>query len=558
MLGRPYFQTELTRMQFQEILISTIISILLISIIMILIFKRWQSIFVALSSLGIGLIVFLGILALFGRELSLMSALYPVLMLIVGTSDVVHIMSKYFDELRKGKLKKEALKRTIKQIGFATLLTSLTTAAGFLTLLSSRIIPIREFGVNSAIGVVVAYIVVIGFTCPMLTMFSKKQLITEDGAKDNWSRLLMASNKWTINYGKQILVGAIVFLVVCVIGISKIHTNYSIDSTLPRGAKITEDFKYFEKEYSGFRPLELAVYVDSSYDVLDYEVVEAIHRTETFVKSQDEIQSAFSLATLVKSINQMTHSNQPEYYAFPDAEEYRKHKKYLKKLPGQNLNLLINEDRSMSRISTRVKDVGSENIKDMGQRINRWIEENIDSTIVNFRQTGTGVILDKNSEFIRQSLTTGLGIALLMISLIMGIYFRRFKMLFLALIPNIVPLLFAAAILGYFNIPLEAGISIVFAIIFGIAVDDTIHFLSKYKMAKNEFGDTEQALSVTFQESGKAIIFTSIILFFGFLVLLFSKNGPSVIIGTLISVTLVSAVIADLLLLPVLIRKFKL
>ena len=140
----------------------------------------------------------------------------------------------------------------------------------------------------------------------------------------------------------------------------------------------------------------------------------------------------------------------------------------------------------------------------------------------------------------------------------MGLLFRNAKMLLLALVPNLVPLIFAAALIGYLNIALEAGTSIVFALIFGIAVDDTIHFLSKYKLAKTQYGDREKALFVTFQESGKAIIFTTIILFFGFLVLMFSANLPSVIIGMLISVTLISALIVDLTILPVLIRKFDL
>jgi len=185
------------------------------------------------------------------------------------------------------------------------------------------------------------------------------------------------------------------------------------------------------------------------------------------------------------------------------------------------------------------------------------LADNIDSNVIQFRQTGTGLILDKNSEFVRESLIYGLGMALIIVSVLMGLLFRDFKVLFIAMVPNMIPLIFAAALIGYLSIPLEAGVSIVFAIIFGIAVDDTIHFMSKYKLAMNEYNDQEKALQITFIETGKAIIFTSIILFFGFLVLLFSANQPSVVIGLLISVTLVSAIIADLVILPVILRKFK-
>jgi predicted RND superfamily exporter protein len=165
------------------------------------------------------------------------------------------------------------------------------------------------------------------------------------------------------------------------------------------------------------------------------------------------------------------------------------------------------------------------------------------------------VIVDKNAEYLRVNLLQGLTLALFIVSMLMMVLFRDFKFWFISLVPNLIPLLFAAAILGYFGIELEATISIVFAIVFGIAVDDTIHFLSKYKLAFAEFGDKELALKKSFEETGKAIVFTSIILFFGFLVMLFSVHPPSVTIGVLISVTLISALLSDLMLIPWLIRK---
>ena len=557
MLGRAYFQTELSDMQFREITISTIISGILISLIMIALYKKPWSIFIALSSIGIGLVLFLGLLTLLNRELTIMAALYPVLMLIVGTSDVVHIMTKYFDELKKGFKRKEAIRTTIKQIGLATLLTSLTTAAGFATLLSSRIGPIRDFGVNSAIGVVLAYVVVIFFTCPLLTLFTKSQLVPEDISRDRWPGWMLQFYEWTNRRRREVFISFIAFLVLSAWGISLIHTNYAIEENLPRGQKITEDFQYFEEEFAGFRPLEIAAFIGEDYEVYDYEVLRSINDLQDYIISKDEIQTAFSLSTMVKSINQMNNSNRPDAYVFPAEEDFGKARRLMNRTKVSGLDLLISKDKRKTRISSKIKDIGSENIGVLGDDIDQWIATNIDSNVVQFKQTGTGIILDKNSEFVRESLLSGLGIALIIVSVLMGLLFRRFKVLLLALIPNIIPLLFAAALLGFFNVALEAGISIVFAIIFGIAVDDTIHFLSKYKLAMDELKDQEAALLVSYKEAGKAIIFTSIILFFGFLVLLFSSHPPSVTIGSLISVTLLSALVADLTILPVLIRFFK-
>ncbi len=556
MLGRAYFQSELSAFQFREIILSTIVSGILISIVMILMFRKWRSILIALGSIGVGLLIFMGTLSVLGRELTLMAALYPILMLIVGTSDVVHIMTKYFDELKKGNDKKESIKITIKQIGMATLLTSLTTAAGFATLLTSRIIPIKDFGINSAIGVVIAYIVVIGFTCPLMTYFKKEDLIAVNKQNNFWSKWLSRSYEFTLHNGGKIAIGSVIFICACLYGMTQVHTNYDLTSNLPRGEKITEDFKFFEQQFAGFRPLELAGYIQEGNGYTDYAVMDAISRTENFVKSQEEINTTISPATIARSLNQALNNNDYDFYTMPDTSVYNKAKGILTLLSANSANMLVSKDQQKIRISSRVKDIGADNVKLLSGRIDKWIGENVDSSVIQFKQTGTGLILDKNSEFVRESLLYGLGLALLIVSLLMGLLFRDWKVLFIALLPNVLPLLFAAGLIGYLGIALEAGVSIVFAIIFGIAVDDTIHFMSKYKLAKTQYSDREKALQVTFQETGKAIIFTTIILFFGFMILLFSANLPSVVIGLLISVTLVSAVIADLILLPVVLRWF--
>ncbi len=218
---------------------------------------------------------------------------------------------------------------------------------------------------------------------------------------------------------------------------------------------------------------------------------------------------------------------------------------------------MISKDKKKTRISTRISDIGAEKIATQGTLIDRWIDENIDTSLISVKRTGIGLLIDKNAVYIRDNLLTGLFIALLLVSLIMGFLFKDIKMLLIALIPNVIPVLFTASLLGFLSIQLEAGVSIVFAIVFGIAVDDTIHFLSKFKIARNKNKTVEESIKITFQETGKAITFTTIILFFGFLVMLFSNHPPSVTIGMLISMTLVSALLCDLFLLPVLLRMLK-
>jgi len=555
-LGRPYFQKELVRMQQREIIVSALVSAVLVSLILFLIFRKPIGIAIALVSIGLGMLLFVGFLGLFGRELNAMAALYPVLMIIVGTSDVIHIMSKYVDELRKGSTRRMAIRVTIREIGLATLLTSLTTAVGFASLLTSRIQPIRDFGINSAIGVLIAYFTVILFTTALLSWFKTHQIMRLDKGF-RWEGWLLGIYRLTRRRPREIALGGIALFLLSLWGISRITTNYSIIKNMPIGEKITEDFQFFERNLTGFRPVEFAIYAQEGRKVTEFELIREIESVEQYLRQEPRLKGIGSVTALYKSIHQMNRGNRPDAYRLPeDKQTFQRYQALADRVPREQTNVLVSRDGTKARITSRVFDIGADSIKAINQRFDRWAEANVDTQLIQVAQTGTGLIIDKNAAYVRRDLLLGLGFAILVVSFLMALLFRNMRMLLISLVPNLFPLILAGALLGFLGIELEAGISIVFAVIFGIAVDDTIHFLSKYKLALNKGLDREEALRVTFTETGKAITLTSIILFFGFLVMLFSIHPPSVIIGLLISLTLVSALFSDLLLIPILVRRF--
>lgn len=558
MLGRAYFQEALINNQKKEIFISGIVSVVFVSLILFLILRKWTGVVIALVSISISLLIFMGILGATGRPLSIMSALYPVLMLIVGCSDVIHIMSKYLDELNKGATRSNAINTTVKEIGMATFITSLTTAIGFATLLTSRLQPVRDFGLNSAIGVLVAYVATILITTSLLSFFDKER-ITELSKKPiiDWDGLLTKAYQITLQKPKQIVIVSSALLLICFYGLSLVTTNYKVVNNLPRGQKVTEDFLFYEKEFSGFRPLEFAITTKNGYKADDYAVVKEINLLEEKLQSLGVINSIVSQATLYKSVSRMNQGNTREAYQFPDNEaDFNAAKDIISRMQKNESTVLINRDRTKTRISSKIADIGADEVKQIGAEIDQWVSSNLDTSILSIKRTGTGLIIDKNSVYVTESLIYGLGLALIIISIFMAFLVKSWKMLILAFIPNIIPVIFAGALLGYFNIELEAGISIVFAVIFGIAVDDTIHFLSKYKLCRSKNLNIERSIEITFRETGKAITFTTIVLFFGFLIMLFSANPPTKTVGILISVTLFSALLCDLLLLPILMRKW--
>lgn len=558
LLGRSYFQTEIVQLQVKEFFISSFISFCLVFIVLFFLFRRFWGIFVAIVSIFIGLLMFAGILGVLGRTLDTMALLYPIIMIIVATSDVIHVMSKYIDELQKGKDKFAAIQTTIKEIGMSIFLTSTTTAVGFVSLYSSRLAPIREFGVNAAFGVMIAYISVIIFTTTILTLFRKEQIIKLEDRPNTWVKWMHAVNEFTQTRQKPILAGFAVLVLVCLWGCTKVSTNTQFIKILPNNAKVTEDFLFFEEEFSGFRPFEVAISLQGDYTTNDFEVVKEIAKIEEHFKTYPAVKSMSSITGLYKTINQAYHVNNPNAFELPKTKkQFKKYKSLAQRMSKNgNFGILVSKDKKHTRISAKILDIGADSIDAIRASSKRWIAENIDPNMLTARTTGTGIIIDKNSVYIRNSLFKGLLFAIIIISILVAFIYKNVRMLIITLIPNLLPLLIAAAILGFFDIPLEAGVAIVFAIIFGIAIDDTIHLLSKFKLTKDKGYSTDEAVEITLLETGKALCLTTVILFFGFLSLLLSSNPPAIMIGVLISSTLISALICDLLIIPIMLRKW--
>lgn len=554
-LGRANLQAELVKQQIKEFIFSTLVSAFLVSLVFWFILRKPVGVFISILSMIVCLIIFIGAIGLFQIELDILSSLFPIIMIIVGVSDVVHLTNKYIDEFSKTGDKKKAIKVTVREIGMATFLTSFTTAIGFVSLMTSRIYPVKLFGMTAALGVIVAFFVVITFTTSLLAIFPAEKIVMSQDKNNNWKKYLSKLFHYLKTKPKQIAVGSVIYLVFCIIGISLITTDLRIYDTLPRGLKVTNDFRFFEQNFAGFRPFELAVSVKEPFKADDWKVLQEINKVEEYIKSKEEIEGVNSITVIYKTMNRAFNADRIAFYKFPEnLTDYKQMQRYIDKIPSKQLNILVNDDKSKARISAKIKDVGSEKIKVITDDIFAFIKNEVNHDIIDLRITGTGVIFDKNNEYIRESLISGLALAFLAISIIMAILFRNLKMVIISLIPNVFPLLFGAALMGFFGIALDAPTAIIFAIAFGIAVDDTIHFLSKYKLERMKNNSMEVALETTFTETGKAIVITSLILFFGFLILLFSKTQSIVFVGILVSGTLLSAVVSDLFLIPLLIR----
>ncbi len=555
-LGRAFFYEAIVDMQKSEVLKTTVIASILVFIILLLVYRSMPVVLISVFSIAMSLLLFMGCLAVWGKELNAMAAFYPVLMLIVGTSDVIHLTDSYVRKLQEGLPRYGAILSSLKEVGMTTLLTSLTTAVGFVTLLSSKLVSIQEFGINAAVGVLVAYITVILLTSSLLISLPEKTLIGRKSVSTKWVKNLLRINTFTKAHPKSIIWGTVAFTLLCFLGIYMIKTDAEFKRSLPNRSKIAADFQYFQDNYAGFRPLEIAAMSTDGHKVTDYEVAVEIEKLMTYLHGIKVIGNLQSANLPYKIINKANHLNKSEFFKFPkDKTQYEIYKKDVQKLARKQMARFVNEDKSTARINGKLQDVGTDSLKVVYDGIGQFARTELDTSLLTIKVTGKSILLDKNSKYIRQNLLEGLLYGLLLIGVIMAFVFRDVKIFIISLVPNVLPILFSGSILGFLGIPLEASLSVVFAIVFGIAVDDTIHFLGKYKLGITQGLSKEESIEKTFAQTGRALVITTIILFFGFMVMLFSIHQPSITIGLIISVTLVTALILDLLLLPVLLRK---
>ncbi|GAA0875152.1 MMPL family transporter [Wandonia haliotis] len=557
--GRAVGQQYYVKKMQNEMMLFVSLSVVLVILFLFIAFRSVWGILLPQVVLFGALIWVIGAMGLFREPINVLLIVLPSIMFVVAMSDVIHMVSKYIDNLREGIEKIPAIKNTMKEIGMATLLTSVTTAVGFATLFLIGIRPIQVFGIYTALGVLLAFLLTF-FVLPVLFLFTRTPKVVRESKYNTpvWFGFLSKCFRYTLTYRKWIPAGFLIFGLVAVYGISKIETNNYLMDDISEDTPMKQDFNYLDQHYGGVRPFELAiVLVDSTASFWDKEVLIEIQQIEEYLELEYGVGRINSLPSMLKVANRSLHAGQKDWYRLPESNrELNRVRRMITAKGDELLAMLIDSSGRMTRISGGIPDWGNKIVTEKNKKLLDFIRREVDTTRIRPVITGTAHLLDVNMRTLSASMMQGLVLASAIIALLMGVLYRSFSMVVIALIPNIFPLLFIGGIMGFLGVDLKITTAIVFTIAFGIAVDDTIHFLSKFKLELNKGKKTLEALRVTYVSTGKAIILTTLILSSGFLMLLFSDFEGTFIMGLLVSLSLVFAVIADLLLLPVLIVFF--
>lgn len=528
------------------------ISFVLVIIFLWFSFKSFYGILLPLIIVLLSVLFTLGVMALTGKSLDLMTVMLPTMIFIAGMSDVVHFFSKYFEELQKGTSREKIYPLIIKEVGFPTLLTLITTVVGFLSLLFSSIIPIRDFGIYTSVGIVIAFILTYTLLPALLHVLKPKQIIITHQRTKGYEKMQNILF-WLFRNQKTIVVAFSILTVVSVIGIYKIKVNNILLEDLSDGVKIKQDFVFFDKHYSGVRPLELAIEVtDSSKTVWDYDVIKQLNALDNFLKKTYKAGFLYSPAMLVKTINKSLNDNLSST-EFPSEEDYQEIKKeLLKNKKNKDIKRIVTTDAKHARISGKINDEGSIVVNEKNKALYDFIEHNINSNQLKIQITGAGHLVDRNNQYMVSNMVKGFLFSFVITAILTYILHRSWRMVIIFLIPNTIPLLIIAGIMGFLGIELKAATSLVFSIAFGIATDDTIHFISRLKIELGYKKTLLYAFKRTFFETGKPILLTSFILTGGFISLTISDFQSTFYFGFLLCITMLVALVADVFLLPVL------
>jgi len=554
-VGQAYY---INQIKYEFVFFFTL-GVLLIVVVLAIIYRSLWATVIPLVVVLLSVLWLLGFMGMTGKSIDIMTTLLPLVLFVVGISDVIHLLSRYFEELRKGNAKTDAIRIAYKQVGIATFLTSLTTAIGFLTLLTSGIRPVRELGVYAAVGVLVAFILAFILLPAILSLASVPRIALREPSSIFWNKLVRRIFLVSMRRDRIIFAITILLTIASLWGITRIRIDNFLLEDVGKDDPHRTSFEYFEKHFAGVRPFELQVSVrDSTGSLFQPESIAEMKEIERYLKDEYGVGFLVSPLNILRTANQALNGGRDSAYSVPEDtaalnEAIRLAEKFEKR---PEFTALLVPGYREGRFSGKVVDEGGYTTKLKNDALLRYFRERVPLQHLDMRLTGMSLLIDKNNETLSMNMMWGLLIALLVVGSIMGVLFRSLRLMVISLIPNILPLLVLGGIMGWFGINLKVSTSIVFGIAFGIAVDDTIHFLVKYLQEKKKGKPRIIALRRTSVSTGKAIILTTVILCAGFISLAVSDFTSTFYVGSLISLTLANALLADLFLLPALLKRF--
>tara|TARA_B100001765_G_scaffold215253_1_gene186221 strand:+ start:11509 stop:13908 length:2400 start_codon:yes stop_codon:yes gene_type:complete len=552
--GMPYIRTLNSQNIIDEIGWFIGAALAVTSLIFFFFFRSFRATLISMVTVIIGVMWSFGILGLLHYEITVLTALIPPLIIVIGIPNCIFLINKYQQEIKQHGNQAKSLQRVIAKVGNATLMTNVTTASGFATFILTNSKLLSEFGIVASINILVIFLLSL-FIIPIVYSYMAipKYKHLKHLNKRWIGRFVDWMEKMVKEHRVAIYAISVLLLSAGIIGIYNIKISGSIIEDMPKKKPFFKDIAFFEKEYEGIMPLEILVDTKRKKGVMKLATLKRMESLQNYIDELPEFSKPISVVNLVKFSKQAYYNNNPEYYQLPNSQERTFILSYAKG-SAQDTNLLqsyVDTTGQYARITTFMKDTETERFDRIEEDLISEIDKIFPPDRYEVSVTGKALVFQKGTKYLVNNLVLSLSLAILLIALFMAWMFRSLRMILVSLIPNLLPLIITAGLMGFLGVPIKPSTILVFSIAFGISVDDTIHFLAKYRqeLISNKWR-IKKSVYAALRETGVSMFYTSIVLFFGFSVFTISSFGGTVALGALVSATLLFAMLSNLLLLP--------
>jgi predicted RND superfamily exporter protein len=554
--GMPYIRSLLAKIVESEMFLFILYALLVTALIMFVFFRSFKVVMVAMLVVAIGSLWSIGFVSIMGFQLSILTGLVPPLIIVIGVANCIFLLNKYHTEYRLHGNKIKGLQRVVRKVGKATLLTNATTAAGFATFTVVESSVMKEFGIVAASSIMCIFVLSL-LLVPIVFSFLKEPKARHVKHLDRkYSQTFISKIvEIVLSYRTRVYWFFGTVVVVGIYGITLITSDGKIVDDFPEGHHVLEDLTFFENHLNGVMPFEIEIDALKPGKAISPATLKRIDQLEEAMAEYPEFSRAVSVAEIVKSLKQAYYGGIPSKYGLPNGSERGFILSYASNGSSGNgrdlLNSFIDSSQQVTRVSFQMKDVGTEKLENLLAEIQPKVDSIFSPDKYETLITGTSVVYLRGTEYLVKNLFVSLGIAVVLISLLMAYMFRSWRMVAVSLIPNIIPLILTGALMGFLGITIKPSTILVFSIAFGISVDDTIHFLAKYRqeLEANNW-KIKRSVILALREVGISMAYTSIVLFFGFSIFNMSTFGGTKALGLLVSITLLVAMFSNLILLP--------
>ena len=555
--GLPYIRYASAIIILREIYILVALSLILTLAVFYLIFRSLKVVLpCALLVSTMGFSVF-GTIAVLSYKITLLTGLIPPIIIIISMTNCVYMVNKYHQAYTEQKDKEKALQQTIVQIGWVSLITNLTTAIGFMVFFFVEAPLLREFGIVAGLNILMIFILTMALLPTLLSFLpSPTDKQTKHVSSVYMRVLLQAVYRFVYRYKRAILLVGGLLVAVAIYGASLVETNRYMRDDISSAEEVIGDIRFFEKHFTGVIPLEIVIHTDQKRGFLKQSTQIKLDSLEQALSQLPSLSSSLSFNRLLKAARQAYYNDEAAFYALPTTQDRLLIMLYLRGIGEDEANMyrvFVDSTEHKIRLSLRVADIGSKALIPLSDSIQSKIESIFakeDKTEVHL--TGTMPLFIKDSYFMIRNLFQTLIIAFVLIALIMALLFRRVSMIWTSLLINLIPLLMVLGIMGFFGLSLKPSVILIFSASFGISVDNSIHFLARYRISLKKYSHVLPALHHTITQIGSSMIYTMLILLVGFCIFTVSSFHGAQIFGILTTLTLALALLSNLLLLPAL------